>query len=115
MTRKTEDKNFPAKVPRTEEEYERMNIALAMRLSTERLRDGTASSQEILYWLKVGSPENQLQRNLLKGQIQLTDAKVEEIKGARRDSEIYEDALKAFKGYLPSNAPMEGEFTEVDD
>lgn len=103
------------KTPRTPEEYERLNVSLAMRLASERLRDGTASAQEILYWLKVGSPETQLQRQLIKAQISLNEAKVDEIKSVKRDADMYENAMKAINRYQPEkeHQTFDGEFEEM--
>lgn len=103
-----------SKIPRTPEEYERMNVALAMRLSSERLRDGSASAQEILYWLKIGSPETQLNRKLLAGQIELNAAKVDEIQSVKRDAEMYDAAVQALKHYRPTpDNSFDGDFEDV--
>lgn len=101
------------RVPRTPEEYERNNIALAMKLSSERLRDGTASAQEILYYLKLGSPETALNRQLLASQISLNKGKLSEIESVKRDAEMYEKAMDAMLRYRGDDNVIDGEYTDI--
>ena len=101
------------RTPRTPEEFERTNVALAMKLSSERLRDGSASAQEILYWLKIGSPETQLNRRYMEGQITLNEAKVDEIKSVKRDAEMYEQAMAAMLRYRPTPDVIDGDFEDM--
>lgn len=108
----TKQNQITPRQPRSPEEYERTNVALAMKLSSERLRDGSASAQEIIYWLKIGSTETELNRRYLETQILLNEAKVDEIKSAKRDGDLYEKAIKAITAYRPTDV-IDGEFEEI--
>ena len=107
------------KVPRkkrtTPERMEKQMMALAVSASEERLRQGTASSAEIVYWLQQGSPEAQLKREKLKLENQLLQAKHDEIIASRKSNTDYEKMMKAFAGYLPTNDDniIDGDFHEL--
>lgn len=104
------------KLPRrkavTPEQREKRMMALAVELSEQRLRDGTASSAEIVYWLKQASPQARLERRNLEIQNQLLEAKREAIINEQKGNKDYAAALEAFTGYLPSQDVIDGEFTE---
>lgn len=74
-------------------------ISLAMDRAEEKLRDGTASSQLILEFVKRGATKSQLEKEILAEKKELMEAKKEMIKSAAHIEEIYKDALNAFRGY----------------
>ena len=39
-----------------------------MDLAEQRLRDGTASSQEVTYWLRLGSRKEKLEQEMLEAE-----------------------------------------------
>jgi|BioPla2DNA2_1021312.scaffolds.fasta_scaffold04463_14 hypothetical protein len=82
--------------PRARDEYMQ---ALAMELSEQRLRDGTASSAEIVFWLKRSSPKEKMEMKNLELQNQLLAAKTEAINSERLGNELYEEAMRMFAGY----------------
>lgn len=101
------DDNQPQKerrfrLARTPEEREMQMMALAVDLSEKRLRDGTASSAEIVYWLKQASPQAMLERQNLLLQNELLQAKRDAIIQEVNDEKIFKEAMDAFKGYLPT-------------
>ena len=83
----------------TPEAEENQCIALAMNLVKKRLEEGTASSQETTHFLKLGSTIAQLQKEKLKAENELIAAKKEQINNTQRESEMYEEALNAFRRY----------------
>ena len=83
----------------TPEARENQMIALAMNLVEQRLLDGTASSQETTHFLKLGTEKARLEREKLIEENKLLKAKTEQIESSRRIESLYEDAMKAFKGY----------------
>lgn len=83
----------------TPEARENQMIALAMNLVEQRLLDGTASSQETTHFLKLGTEKARLEREKLMEENKLLKAKTEQIESAKRIESLYEDAMKAFKGY----------------
>jgi hypothetical protein len=83
----------------TPEAEENQCIALAMKLAKKRLEEGTASSQEVTHFLKLGSTIAQLQKEKLQAENELIAAKKEQINNTQRESEMYEEALNAFRRY----------------
>lgn len=73
--------------------------SLAYDLVEQRLRDGTATSQETTYFLKLSSPVATRQQKKLDKEIELLEAKTEAIKAAKRMDEVYMEAIGAFKLY----------------
>ena len=83
----------------TPEARENQLIAMAFDLVEQRLRDGTATSQETTHFLKLGSEKERLERDILKQQRDLMEAKAEALRSAKRVEELYADAITAFKRY----------------
>lgn len=100
-------KHRPQSPPMTQEARETQLISLAMDLAEQRLRDGTASAQEITYYLRLGSQRDRLEREMLEEKNKLLNAKTEMIKSAERTEQLYAEAIKAFRIY-------EGEGDEED-
>ena len=82
-------------------------IALAVDCAEQQLRDGTASSQVITYYLKQSSRENQLKIEQLEEENKLLRAKTEALKSEKRSEELIEEALKAFRNYAGHGDPDE--------
>lgn len=78
---------------------ENQMIALAMDLVEQRLRDGTASSQETTHFLKLASPKNKLEQERLKLENELVAAKTKALANAEEIKVLYEEALKAMRRY----------------
>lgn len=89
-------KSPPATTP---EGRENQMIALAMQRSEERLRAGTASSQEIVHWLRQGSLNNRVELGILEQQKELLSAKTDAIRQSKRVDELYAEAISAMKRY----------------
>lgn len=83
-------------------------ISLATDLAEQQLRDGTASSQVITHYLKLGSSKERLEQEILEQQKDLMKAKTEAIKSAKRIEELYTNALEAMRSYS-------GNVTEIDE
>lgn len=83
----------------SEEARENQLISLAMDLVEERLRNGTASSQETTHFLKLGTQERKLEREKLKHENELLEAKTEALKSAKHVEELYAEAIAAFGIY----------------
>lgn len=78
---------------------ENQMIALAMDLVEQRLRDGTASSQETTHFLKLASPKNKLEQERLRLENELVAAKTKALADAEEIKVLYEEALKAMRRY----------------
>lgn len=74
-------------------------ISLAMDLVEQRLRDGTASSQETTHFLKLASPKNKLEQERLKLENEHLAAKTKALADAQEIKVLYEEALKAMRRY----------------
>lgn len=74
-------------------------IAAAIDLAEKQLREGTASSQVITHFLKLGSSKERLEKEYLEMQKELVQAKTESIKSAQRVEELYTNALNAMRNY----------------
>ena len=93
---KASRKRPPATTP---EARENQLIAMAYDLVEQRMRDGTASSQEVTHFLKRGSTKERVEKEILERQKDLITAKTESIQSAKRIEELYSEAMKAFSTY----------------
>lgn len=89
-------KRRPAMTP---EARENQLIALAVDLAEKQLMEGTASSQVITHYLKLGSTKERIEKELLEKQKELIEAKTEGLKTAKHIEELYSDALNAMRAY----------------
>jgi len=83
----------------TPEARENQLISLAMDLVEQRLRNGTASSQETVHFLKLGSSKEKLEQQILAEQKKLVVAKTSAIESQERIDELYANAIKAMRTY----------------
>lgn len=74
-------------------------IALAYDLVEERMLKGTATSQEVTHFLKLGSSREKLEKERLKEENKLLAAKVEQIASQGRMEELYQGAIEAMSTY----------------
>lgn len=86
----------PALTPETRENQ---MISLAVDLAEKQLIEGTASSQVITHFLKLGSTKEKLEKEKLIGENKLLEAKVEAIKSQAKSEEMFEKAILAMKQY----------------
>ena len=90
----------PSRPPATTPEgREQQLIALAMQATEKRIRNGTASAQELVHFLKAGSPTAKLERQILEKQRDLVVAKTSAIESQKRVEELYSNALSAMRAY----------------
>lgn len=83
----------------TPEARENQLISLAVDLAEKQLLEGTASSQVITHYLKLGSTKEKAEREKLEKEKELLEAKVEALKSAKRVEELYSDAISAMRKY----------------
>lgn len=83
----------------TPEARENQLISLAVDLAEKQLREGTASSQVITHYLKLGSTKEKIEKEILEKQKELITAKTESIQSAKRVEELYSAALDAMRRY----------------
>lgn len=83
----------------TPEARENQLIYLATNLAEQQLRDGTASSQVITHYLKLGSTKEKIEKEILEKQKDLITAKTEALQSSKRIEELYANAITAMKKY----------------
>lgn len=83
----------------TPESRENQIVSLAIDLAEKQIREGTASSQVITHFLKLGSTTNMLEKETLKKNLELITAKTESIKSGKVVEELYKSALEAMRRY----------------
>lgn len=81
------------------EARENQMISLAVDLAEKQLMEGTASSQVITHYLKLGSSKDRLEREKLEKENELLRAKTEALQSAQRVEELYTNALNAMRIY----------------
>jgi hypothetical protein len=89
----------------TLEARENQLIELAVDLAEKQLLKGTASSQVISHYLKMGSTKERIEKDILEKQRELIIAKTESIKSAKRVEELYTNALNAMRAYSGQDDP----------
>lgn len=92
------------------EARENQLISLAEDLAEQQLRDGTASSQVITHYLKLGTTRERIEKELLEKQLVLTEAKTNALKEQKDMKVLYEKAIKAIQRYNGHADPDEQEF-----
>lgn len=93
---------------RTPEAEENILINLAVQEIKKRLENGTASSQILTTILKFGTTKAQLELEKLRSDIALQRAKEQEIEDKASNSDLYTQALIAFRNY-------KGDLLDEDD
>ena len=83
----------------TPEARENQLIYLATDLAEKQLREGTASSQVITHYLKLGSTKEKLEREKLEEENKLLRAKTENLQSQKNVEEVYLKAIEAMKRY----------------
>lgn len=83
----------------TPEAREQEMIGLAVNLAEQQLRDGTASSQVISFYLKMGAERERLERDILRAQSELYQAKTKAINDTAMNNEMIQEAMRLFKVY----------------
>ena len=97
------------------EARENQLIFLATDLAEQQLRDGTASSQVITHYLKLGSTRERLERERLAEENKLLKAKTEALQSQKRTEELFAEAIKAFGVYSGKSAVEEDDYDGYDD
>ena len=93
-------KRRPALTP---ESREKQLIALAVDLAEKQLEEGTASSQVITHFLKLGTTKMELEKAKLENENKLLQAKTENLQSEKRIEELYKNAINAMRSYNGQN------------
>ena len=100
------DQETPTNEPKTKsrkattiEGRESQLVSLAMDLAEKQLIEGTAKSQVITHFIKLGTIRSQIELEKLRRENELLEAKTENLKSAKRTEELYAEAMEAMKMY----------------
>lgn len=93
------DKKNRNHADRTPEGRENRLISMALDLAEERLRNGTATAQEVVHFLKLGSEKSRVEVEKLELEKKLVEAKTENLKAQRDMATMFNNAMAAMKRY----------------
>lgn len=99
----------------TDENRENQMISLATDLAERQLAEGTASSQLITHYLKLGSSREKLEQERLRRENDLLGAKAEMLASAKRIEELYAAALDAMRSYSGQDNGFESDYDYDED
>lgn len=83
----------------TPEGRENEMIMLAYQEVERRIRDHTATSQELCHFLKMGSEKERLEREKLEVEMELQRVRADSIESGKHMEELYNNAIAAMKLY----------------
>jgi hypothetical protein len=105
--RRTSESDKPRRPPAmTPEGRENQMIAYAVDLAEKQMIEGTASSQLITHYVKLGSSREKLEQERLARENDLLRVKAEAIESAKHTEELYGQALNAMRQYA-GQEPLE--------
>lgn len=81
------------------EARENQMIALAVDLAEHQLREGTASSQVITHYLKLGTTKYELEKEKLRKENNVLEAKAKAYASSEEIKQLYDNAIKAMRNY----------------
>lgn len=81
------------------EARENQLIALAVDLAEKQIQEGTASSQVITHFLKLGTTKAELEKEKLRRENEVLAAKVKAYQSGEEMKELYVRAIEAMKDY----------------
>lgn len=101
------------------EARENQLISEAVDLAEEQIINGTASSQVITHFLKLGSMKERLEREKLQNENELLKAKVKNLESAERSEEMYRKVINAMREYsgngIDYDEDEDYDYDEYDD
>ena len=80
-------------------------VSLAHDLAERQILEGSASSQVLTHFLKLGSTRERLEQQRLEHENELTRVKIDAIEGQKRTEDLMRDALNAMRGYMGEETP----------
>ncbi len=92
-------KSAPALDP---EARENQMIGLAVNQAEQMLMDGRAPTQIVVHYLKLATTKNQLEKEKLRKENILLEAKANAIESAAKTEELYTKAIAAMRVYSGS-------------
>jgi len=111
---RTNNNGHSRRKPATTPEERELQLAdSAYDLAEEQMLAGTASSQVITHFLKVGSSRERLEQERMRHEMELMEVKKEQLEGQKRVEALYGEALEAMRSYSGlGNGVIDGEAIE---
>lgn len=96
----------------TPEDRENMMISLATDVAEKQLREGTASAQVIVHYLKLGTTKHKLEKEVMEEQKKVLSSKAESLDSTKKAAEGYKEVVKAISRYRGAE---EDDYDDEDD
>lgn len=87
----------------TREEREAQMVLLAMDVAEQQMREGTASSQVISHFLKLGSTIEAVELQKKRKEVAMIEERTAQLKSTENVETLVNDAINAIKGYRSSS------------
>lgn len=84
----------------TDQGRESFLVNLALDIVEQQLLEGTASSQVLTHFLKLGTQKYKLENEKLKSDLEVAQAKIKDYENREDTKQLLETALDAFKSYV---------------
>lgn len=95
-----QDQTAPRRQPATTpKDREQQMIAYADQLAEQQILAGTASSQVITHYLKLGTSRERLEQEKLKQENLRLEAQIAHLKSQQRSEELMEEVLEKMRLY----------------
>ena len=89
----------PRRPATTPDGRENQLVAMAIDAVEKRILGGTASAQELVHYLKLGSTRERLEQERLANENLLLKARVDSMAQANDIKELYQNAIDAMRSY----------------
>lgn len=99
----------------TPEGRENELIALAYDAAEERIRNGSATSQEIVHFLRLGSSKERLEKEKIRSDMELQKAKIEALEYSKNLELLFNNAIQAMQSYSGKSGDDYAEDLSRDD
>lgn len=96
----------------TPEAQENQLISSAFVLAGKQIDEGTASSQVITHFLKLGSSREKLEQERIAHENELLKVKKEAMESQQRTEELFAEAIRAMRSYTGEEPPEDDEYEE---
>lgn len=94
---------------------EKQLVQLSVEEVAKRIKAGTATSQLLLHYLKMGSVTEELAREKIRNENILLKAKTDALASQKRVEELYAEALSAMREYSGQKKPDEDTYDDYED
>jgi hypothetical protein len=96
----TKEDQTPITPPFDDEDQEKKLIALAYRQAESELKEGTASSQIVTHFLRLGTQRAELEQAQIELQNSLLQEKIIGEREGQKLTEMVDDVLRALRSYM---------------